>query len=90
MSITAATEKQFESDIEAFLISDEGGYIKGSGAYSPKLGLYPDKLTSFIKRTQPREWTAFERQNDIDPVRKFCVVFSNACYFCGKWKMKVI
>lgn len=40
MSITVTTEKQFESDIEAFLISDEGGYIKGSGTYSPKLGLY--------------------------------------------------
>jgi len=83
MSITVTTEKQFESDIEAFLISDEGGYIKGSGTYSPKLGLYPDKLISFIKRTQPREWAAFERQNDIDPVRKFCVAFNNACDMDG-------
>lgn len=30
MSITVTTEKQFESDIEAFLISAEGGYIKGN------------------------------------------------------------
>lgn len=38
----------------------------------------PDKLISFIKRTQPREWATFERQNDIDPVRKFCITFHNA------------
>lgn len=58
MGITVTTEKQFESDIEAFLISAEGGYTKGNGTYSPKLGLYPNKLISFMKRTQPREWAA--------------------------------
>ena len=88
MSITATTEKQFESDIEAFLISAEGGYTKGIGTYNPKLGLYPDKLISFIQRTQPREWTAFERQNDIDPVRKFWLlltmlaIWTECCMFC--------
>ena len=55
MSITVTTEKQFESDIEAFLISAEGGYTKGNGTYNPKLGVYPDKLIAFIRRTQPRE-----------------------------------
>ena len=83
MSITVTTEKQFESDVEAFLISDEGGYTRGNGTYNPKLGLYPNKLISFIQRTQPREWAAFERQNDIDPVRKFCVAFNNACDMDG-------
>ena len=83
MSITVTTEKQFESDIEAFLISAEGGYTKGNGIYNPKLGLYPDKLISFIQRTQPREWAVFERQNDIDPIRKFCVAFNNACDMDG-------
>lgn len=48
MSITVTTEKQFESDVEAFLISDEGGYTRGNGTYNPKLGLYPNKLISFI------------------------------------------
>lgn len=39
MSITATTEKQFESDIEAFLISAEGGYTKGSskGIRTPQI-----------------------------------------------------
>lgn len=55
MGITVTTEKQFELDIEAFLISTEGGHTKGNGTYNPKLGLYPDKLISFIQRTQPRE-----------------------------------
>ena len=83
MGITVTTEQQFESDIETFLISAEGGYAKGHGTYSPKLGLYPDKLVSFIQRTQPREWAAFERQNAIDPVRKYCVAFHNACDMDG-------
>lgn len=82
-SITVITEKQFEPDIEAFLISDEGGDTKGNGTYNPKLGLYPDKLIAFMKRTQTREWAVFERQNDIDPVRKFCVAFNNACDMDG-------
>ena len=79
MGITVTTEKQFESDIESFFISDKGGYAKGNGIYDSKSGVYPDKLTGFIKRTQPREWAAFERQNDINPVHKFCVAFNNAC-----------
>ena len=83
MSITVTTEKQFETDIESFLISEKGGYTKGNGTYDPKLGVYPDKLISFIKRTQPKEWAVFERQNEMDPVRKFCVAFNNACDMDG-------
>lgn len=59
MSITVTTEKQFESDIETFLISTEGGYTKGNGTYNSKLGLFPDKLISFVQRTQPREWVVY-------------------------------
>ena len=50
-----------ELDIETFLISAEGGYTKGSGTYNSKLGLYPDKLITFIQRTQPRNQEAFFR-----------------------------
>lgn len=57
--------------------------LDSKGTYNPKLGLYPDKLIPFIQRTQPREWAAFERQNDINPVRKFCVAFNNACDMDG-------
>ena len=83
MNITVTTEKRFEADIESFLISDKGGYTKGNGIYDPKLGVYPDKLISFIKRTQPRGWAVFERQNEMDPVRKFCAAFNNACDMDG-------
>ena len=77
------TEKRFEEDIEFFFLSPEGGYTKGNGTYDPKLGVYPDRLISFIQRTQPREWAVFERQNDMDPARKFCVAFNNACDMDG-------
>lgn len=36
MSITITVEKQFESNIETFLISAEGGYAKENGIYNIK------------------------------------------------------
>ena len=33
-------EKRFEADIEAALLSPAGGYVKGTHACDPKLGLY--------------------------------------------------
>ena len=76
-------EKRFESDIESALLSPDGGYIKGTDIYDPKLGLYVDTLISFIRRTQPKEWKRFENTNKIDPVRKFCTAFNNACDMNG-------
>lgn len=73
------TEKQFETDIEAFLISEEGGYTKTTDTYDPIAGLYVNTLISFIKETQPKEWTRFERQCNSDPIKKFCMAFENAC-----------
>lgn len=73
------TEKQFETDIEAFLISEEGGYTKTTDTYDPIAGLYVNTLISFIKETQPKEWARFERQCNSDPIKKFCMVFENAC-----------
>ena len=79
MSIHETTEKRFESDIESFFLSPEGGYTKGTDTYDAKLGLYVNTLINFIQRTQPKEWTRFENMNKVDPVRKFCVAFNNAC-----------
>lgn len=73
------TEKQFETDIEAFLISEEGGYTKTTDTYDPIAGLYVNTLISFIKETQPKEWARFERQCNSDPIKKFCMAFENAC-----------
>lgn len=73
------TEKRFESDIEAFFVSPEGGYTKTTDKYDPKLGLYPGTLINFIERTQPKEWARFKNMNAVDPVKKFCLAFNNAC-----------
>lgn len=73
------TEKRLEQDIESFFLSPAGGYTKNKDAYDPKLGLYVDTLINFVKATQPKEWARFERQNAIEPVKKFCNAFNNAC-----------
>ena len=36
------TEKSFESDIEAFFLSKEGGYSKSQDEYDPKLGVFKE------------------------------------------------
>lgn len=73
------TEKRFEEDIESFFLSPEGGYAKGTDTYDANLGLYVNTLIDFIQRTQPNEWARFENMNKVDPIRKFCLAFNNAC-----------
>jgi len=81
------TEKRFEEDIESFFLSSDGGYTKGTDTYDAKLGLYVNTLIDFIQQTQPNEWARFENMNKIDPVRKFCVAFNNACDADGLLKV---
>lgn len=83
MAVTDTTEKRFESDIEAFFISPEGGYQRGLSPYNAKLGLFPNALLSFIQSTQPKEWKRFCNMNAVDPERKFFVAFNNACDMVG-------
>ena len=73
------TEKQFESDIAASLLSPAGGYTHNDDCYDPKLGLFVDTLIRFVQTTQPHEWAFFEKQNPVNPVHKFCTAFNNAC-----------
>ena len=73
------TEKRFESDIEAFFLSEAGAYTKGAAPYSPDLGLFDSVLTDFVKDTQPKAWARFCLQNKVNPERKFCLEFQNAC-----------
>jgi len=79
MAISITTEKRFEEDIESFFLSAEGGYTKGTDTYNASFGLYVDTLIGFIQSTQPKEWARFENMNSVDPVRKFCLAFNNAC-----------
>ena len=79
MPVTDTTEKRFESDIEAFFLSAVGGYTKCNDEYDPKLGLYKDTLIRFIKDSQPKAWQRFVNMNAVDPEKKFCSAFNNAC-----------
>ena len=79
MSIDATNEKQFESDIEATLLSPAGGYVKGTDTYDAKTGLYVNTFVDFIRKTQPKEWARFENVNKVDTVKKFCAAFNVAC-----------
>lgn len=55
-------EKQFESDIERYLLT-EGGYTKGTQAtYDRVRALDLDTLIRFISTTQPKQWARYERQ----------------------------
>ncbi len=83
MSIDTTTEKRFESDIEASFLSPGGGYTRNNDTYDAGLGVYVDTLVRFVQRTQPNEWKRFVMQNSIDPEKKFCNAFNNACDMDG-------
>ncbi|MDE7433171.1 MAG: DEAD/DEAH box helicase family protein [Lachnospiraceae bacterium] len=54
------TEKRFEQDIETYLLSEEGGYIKGSMAtYDKSNAIDLLLLKTFIHNTQPKAWDRF-------------------------------
>lgn len=78
-----STEKRFEEDIESYFLSAAGGYTKCEDAYDPKYGLYIDTLIRFIQETQPKAWQRFVNMNAVDPVKKFCAAFNNACDMSG-------
>ncbi len=73
------TEKRFEDDITTFWLSHAGGYTLNRDVYDPVLGLFPDTLIRFVQKTQAKAWTRFKAQNTVDPVKKFCMAFNNAC-----------
>lgn len=47
------TEKQFESDIAAALLSPAGGYTRNGDCYDPKLGCLWIPLSALCKRPSP-------------------------------------
>ena len=84
-------EKQFESDIESYLISDLGGWQKatdagyrtgfqtdGEGTPTENYALDIDVLCTFVKNTQPVQWALFEKRCKSDPQKKFYNAFQNA------------
>lgn len=82
----AENEKQFESNIEAFLISPDGGYEKATDAgytASSDMALDIRTLVGFVKETQPIMWQRFEKQCNSDPYRKFYKCFEDAVQLDG-------
>lgn len=72
-------ENQFEENIEKFLISPKGGYVKADDSgYSPEKGLDINVLTNFVKTTQPASWKRFEKTCNTDPKEKFYLRFQEA------------
>ena len=76
-------EKQFEQDIETFLISPAGGWQKASDAgyrapESAGMALDIRTLTTFVKATQPVAWQRLEKQSDGNAEIKFYKAFENA------------
>lgn len=79
MSIERTKEKDFESDIEAFLLSPYGGYTHNDDMYDVKAGLFTDTLIRFVQKTQPKEWKRYAQMNTLDTEQKFVTDFNNAC-----------
>ena len=53
-------EKNFEQDIESYLLS-EGGYVKGTMAtYDKKRAIDMPVLIKFIEGTQPKQWAKYK------------------------------
>jgi len=82
------TEKQFESDIESFLISPDGGWTKASdtgyrSTVSTGKALDLETLVGFVKETQPVVWQRFEKQCGGDVVQKFYRCFDDAVQKSG-------
>lgn len=79
----ADNEKQFEQNIESFLISPTGGWQKATddgycSDESRGMALDIVTLTDFVKSTQPMAWKRFERMCNVNPIRQFYKAFDNA------------
>ena len=75
----AENEKQFEANIEEYLISPAGGFTKANDmGYDPTMALDIHTLVEFVKATQPIMWQRFEKQCNSDPYKKFYKCFEDA------------
>lgn len=80
----AENEKQFEANIEEYLISPDGGFLKASDAgYDSAMSLDINTLVEFVRTTQPIIWQRFEKQCGSDPVKKFYKCFEDAVQLDG-------
>lgn len=65
-------EKAFEEAIEEFLISKEGGFVKGvTKDFSRELAISTKTLMEFIQESQPKEWKKLSSIHGTDIETKF-------------------
>ncbi len=79
-------EKLFESKIEEYLISKEGGWSKATDQGLRNLDAVDiDTLCTFVSNTQQLVWTQFVKRckNGEDPKQKFLKVFEDAVQMDG-------
>ncbi|WP_071395072.1 type I restriction endonuclease subunit R [Bacillus tuaregi] len=63
-------EKRFEEDIESYLLSN-GGYVKGDQTnYYKEKAFDINQLIGFIKETQEKAWTRYEKIYQADSEKK--------------------
>lgn len=75
----AENERQFEANIEEYLVSPAGGFTKANDTgYDPSMALDIHTLVEFVKTTQPVMWQRFEKQCNSDPYKKFYKCFEDA------------
>ena len=79
-------EITFEEDIEFSLL--ENGYIKGNpSTYDKEKAMDMTTLITFIKKTQPKQWSRFERQCNSDIEKKFYKAVNDAINSYGLIKV---
>lgn len=79
-------EKLFESKIEEYLISSEGGWIKATDqGFRNSDAVDIDTLCKFVENTQQLAWTQFVKRckDGVDPKMKFLQAFENAVQMDG-------
>lgn len=71
-------ERRFEQDIETYLLSQDGGYIKGNPQdFDRECALNKKDLFTFIENTQKNEWDKFKRAFPDDYEARFIKRFND-------------
>lgn len=64
-------EKRFEQDIESFLLSHEGGYVKGNQInYDLEDAIDISSLIHFFSTSQPKEWERQVKRDGLEAEKK--------------------
>lgn len=70
-------ERRFEQDIETYLLSQDGGYIKGNPQdFDRECALNKKDLFAFIENTQKNEWDKFKKAFPDDYEARFIKRFN--------------